>query len=128
MYKSRHAIASVFIEALGISMNFDELINSVEAELREGLCHWVDEWKKGDKDVEVLAYLVGKWHGNVWFKDTAASNKFYANFQEFKHIAIDDIGGLPLNERLYWFGLFEAWHGGDEPTQQRLRSKLHANA
>jgi len=116
-------------QALGIHMNLDELANSVpESELREKLLHWVGEWKKDDQDVEALAYLIGKWHGNVWFQDTDVSNKFHSDFQAFKSAAIDNIGGLTLNERLYWFGLFEAWENGNESTQQRLRSKLHANA
>ncbi len=110
-------------------MNLDELVNSVpEPELRESLSRWVGEWKQDDKDIEELAYLIGKWHGNVWFQDTEASNKFHSNFQNFKSVAINDIGGLTLNERLHWFGLFESWDKGNEATQQRLRSKLHANA
>ncbi|QYK06881.1 hypothetical protein [Shewanella zhangzhouensis] len=110
-------------------MNLDELVNSVpEIELRENLSHWVREWKQDDKDIEALAYLIGKWHGNVWFQDTDSSNNFHSEFQNFKSAAIDNIGGLTLNERLYWFGLFEVWEGGNEITQNRLRSKLRANA
>ncbi|QYJ78263.1 hypothetical protein [Shewanella acanthi] len=110
-------------------MNLDELVNSVqEPELRERLSHLVGEWKQDDKDVEALAYLISKWHGNVWFQDTEASNKFHSDFHNFKNAAIDNIGGLTLNERLYWFGLFGAWENANETNQQRLRSKLHANA
>ena len=110
-------------------MNLDELVNSVpESDLRENLLRWIDEWKQDDKDIEVLASLIGKWHGNVWFQETEASNKFYSEFQSFKSAAIDNIGGLTLNERLYCFGLFEAWEIGNEATQNRLRGKLRANA
>src|SRR5690554_7828491 len=84
-------------QALGIHMNLDELANSVpESELREKLLHWVGEWKKDDQDVEALAYLIGKWHGNVWFQDTDVSDKFHSDFQAFKSAAIDNIGGLTL--------------------------------
>ena len=110
-------------------MNLDELVNSVpEVELREKLYHWVGEWKQDDKDVEALAYLIGKWNGSVWFQDTDASNKSHSSFQNFKSTAIENIGGLTLNERLYWFGLFGVWENANATTQQRLRSKLHANA
>lgn len=110
-------------------MNLDELVNSVpEIDLRENLSRWVEEWKQDDKDIEKLAYLIGKWHGNVWFQDADASNKFHSEFQSFKSAAIDNIGGLTLNERLYWFGLFELWDSSNETTRNRLRSKLHANA
>lgn len=110
-------------------MNLDELVNSVpENDLRENLSRWVEEWKQDGKDIGALASLIGKWHGNVWFQETDASNKFHTEFQNFKSAAIDSIGGLTLNERLYWFGLFEAWESGNETTQNRLRSKLRANA
>lgn len=110
-------------------MNLDELVNSVpEIDLRENLSRWVGEWKQDDKDIEALAYLIGKWHGNVWFQGADSSNKFHSEFQNFKSAAIDNIGGLTLNERLYWFGLFEAWESGNEITHKRLRGKLRANA
>ncbi|MBB5213105.1 hypothetical protein [Microbulbifer hydrolyticus] len=110
-------------------MNLDELVNSIpESDLRENLSHCVGEWKQDDKDIEVLTDLIRKWHGNVWFQEADASNKFHSEFQKFKSVAIDNIGGLTLNERLYWFGLFDAWGSGNETTQNRLRSKLRANA
>lgn len=110
-------------------MNLDELVDSVqEVELREQLFHWVSEWKSDDKDIEKLAYMVGKWHGNVWFKDTDESNGFHERFQEFKKAAIEGIGGFTLNERLYWFGLIEQWDSSNEESQFRIRAKLHANA
>lgn len=110
-------------------MNLDELVDSIpEQELRENLFKWVEEWKQDHKDVEALAYLIGKWHGNVWFQNSDVSNEFHSNYQSFKSLAVENVGGLTLNERLYWFGLFEAWENGNETIRQRLRSKLHANA
>jgi len=110
-------------------MNIDDLVGSItEGELREQLSHWVEEWKKDEKDVEPLSYMLGKWHGNVWFQDTGESKAFYKGLQEFRSIAIDGLGGLTLNERLYWFGLFEQWDSADDAGKLRIRSKLHANA
>src|SRR5690554_2699689 len=114
--------------ALGIHMNLDELANSVpESELREKLLHSVGEWKQDDQDVEALTYLIGKWQRSVWIQDKDVSKNFHSDFQAFKSAAIDNIRGLALNERLYWFRLFEAWENGNESTQQGIRSKLHAS-
>jgi hypothetical protein len=110
-------------------MNLDELVNSVlGTELRKNLFLRVGEWKQDDKDIDALASLIDKWHGNVWFKDKSVSDKFYSDFQRFKNAAIDNIGGLTLNERLFLFGLSDVWDSGNETTQQRLRSKLYADA
>jgi len=110
-------------------MNLDELVASIpEVELREGLFHWVSEWKNDDKDIEDLAYMVEKWHGNVWFKDADESNRFYERFQKLKKTTIEGVGGFTLNERLYWFGLIEQWDSSNELDQLRIRAKLHANA
>ena len=109
-------------------MNLDDLCNSIsEKELRTNITHWVTEWKQNDKSVHDLSDMIDKWHGNVWFKDENASNDFLNNFQEFKRFAIDNIGGLTVNERLYLFGLFDAWDNQGEITKQRLRLKLVIN-
>jgi hypothetical protein len=115
--------------ALGINMNLDELVASVtEVELREGLLHWVSEWKNDESDIENLTFMMSKWHGNVWFKDTIESNGFHTRFEVFKKNAVDGIGSLTLNERLYWFGLFEQWDDSNEESQSRIRTKLRENA
>lgn len=110
-------------------MNIDELVSSIEeTELRENLGHWVCEWKKDESDINKLYELVAKWHGNVWFKDQAKQNEFWSNLQSFKESAVNGIGGMTVNERLYWFGLFKEWDSSNESNQQRIRSKLHAPA
>ena len=110
-------------------MNIDALVNSIEDdELRENLSQWIYEWKQDESDINKLYELVAKWHGSVWFKDSSKQNEFWSNLQEFKEIAIKGIGGMTVNERLYWFGLFEEWDNSDEAGQQRIRDKLHALA
>jgi len=110
-------------------MNLDELVASVtEVELREGLLHWISEWKNDKSDIENLAFMIGKWHGNTWFKDTNESNGFHSRLEVFKKIAVEGIRSLTLNERLYWFGLFEQWDSSNKESQSRIRTKLHANA
>lgn len=110
-------------------MSIDELVNSInESKLREQLAKWVIKWKSDDNDIHVLYEMVVKWHGNTWFKDEVESNQFYANLQAFKAQAIDNIGGLTVNERLFLFGLFNEWDNSDSNGQQRIRGKLHAPA
>ncbi|QFS87414.1 MULTISPECIES: hypothetical protein [unclassified Marinobacter] len=110
-------------------MNLDELVTSIpEADLKAELSQWVDEWKKDSSDVNRLYELIAKWHGNTWFVDQAAQDGFWANLQSFKQQAIDGLGGMTVNERLYWFGLFDDWDSLGEAGKERLRAKLHANA
>ncbi|QKK81057.1 hypothetical protein [Marinomonas primoryensis] len=108
-------------------MNLDDLINSItEVELKESLPHFVLEWKANEKDVMNLAILIERWLGSVWFKSTDESNSFYVSFNMFKREAIDGIGGLTFNERLYLFSFFNEWDSSNEKAQQRIRCKLQA--
>lgn len=74
--------------------------------------------------LERLTYLVGKWHGNVWFQKDVDSNDFYRNWCNFKEVAIDGIGGMTMNERLYVFGLLELWDESDEKFRAVLQMKM----
>lgn len=108
-------------------MNIDELVNSIpEVGHRADLAHWVSEWKKDDTDIYRLYELIAKWHGNVWFDDQSAQNKFWSNLQAFKVDAVDGLDGMTVNERLYWFGLFEEWDSSDSKGQQQIRCKINA--
>ena len=110
-------------------MNLDELVNSIpEKEQREQLFTWIQEWKKDHSDVEALGDMIEKWHGNVWFKCQEQQDKFYENFIKFKEEAIEGVDGMTVNERLYWFGLFDEWDNSNEEGQLRIRGKLHAHA
>jgi hypothetical protein len=109
-------------------MNLDELVASVpEEELREGLSYWVKAWKQDESDIKNLACVIGKWHGNVWFKSINESNGFNERFQAFKSVAIEGNGGFTLNEKIYYFGLFEEWDRSNEAGQLRIRAKLYAS-
>jgi|SRR6476660_1375262 len=111
-------------------MNLDELVNSIpdsEITLRENFRKWINDWKESPKDVFDLDYLIGKWHGNVWFKNQDVANQFHENFLTFRDNAIKKIGGMTINERLYWFGLTELWDLDDEKQQDVIRIKLKAN-
>ncbi len=110
-------------------MNLDELVSSIpnnESELKKSLLDWVNDWKRSSQDVDNLAYLIGKWHGNVWFEDSNNSNQFYKDFSEFRENAIYKINALTLNERLYLFSLNDLWDSNNTKNQNIIRQKLKA--
>ena len=112
-------------------MNIDDLVNSIpdeDFELRNNLGKWVEDWKRSEDSINQLDRMVSKWHGNVWFKSEEEQNKFYANWQTFKSDAIHALGGLTVNERLYWFGLFDQWDQSDDKGKNQIRRKLKAKA
>ncbi len=46
---------------------------------------------------------------------------------EFRNSAIDGIGGMTMNERLYWFGLFDLFENAkDNVEQDKYYQKLMA--
>jgi hypothetical protein len=110
-------------------MNLDELVESIENSdvgLRKQLEIIVSNWKTDNSSIEDLIYLIGKWHGNVWFSGDESSNLFYENWCEFKNIAVSSIKGMTFNERLYWFGLFEIWDKSNDAFKKTIRLKLKA--
>ena len=91
-------------------MNLDDLVRSIpnrETALRDEFARLIDVWKRTPGSLEDLDYLVTKWHGNVWFQNSADSDIFLRNWRSFKTEAINALGGMTSNERLYFFGLFE---------------------
>jgi len=112
-------------------MNLDELVHSIsndDSDERIKLVHWVEDWKNSDKTVIDLLSLIEKWHGNVWFSNQEDQNKFYDNWVKFKQEAIDNIGGMTMNERLYWFGLFDIFDScEDDVAKLIIYKKLLAN-
>ena len=110
-------------------MNLNELVESIQIPdvlLKKQLESLINNWKADSSSIDELSNMIEKWHGNVWFSSDKSSNLFYKNWREFKIKAIDSINGMTLNERLYWFGLFEIWDKSDDDLQKRIRMKLKA--
>jgi intergrase/recombinase len=108
-------------------MNIDALINSIsEKTLKDSISRWVDKWKKDEQSIHELYDLLNQWHGNARFQNHDEQNTFYRNLNKFKHDAIDGIGGMSLNERLYMFGLLEQWDSSNDAERLVIRTKLHA--
>lgn len=57
----------------------------------------------------------------------AEHSNAYQLWREFKHDAIDRIDGMTMNERLFFFGLFERFDQSDTEKQKHaVYSKLLA--
>ena len=110
-------------------MNLDELVESIQisdVELKNQLKILINNWKKDRSSIEELSNMIEKWHGNVWFSSDYSSNLFYKSWLEFKNNAINSIDGMTINERLYWFGLFEIWDLSEAESKKTIRRKLKA--
>ena len=92
-------------------MNYDEYIKEVD--LLSGddvvfrLSQHLSAWKDNDSDVIALADSVERFFGNSWIENRETHNHLYSLWSDFKKKAIESIGGMTMNERLYWFGLFD---------------------
>ncbi len=110
-------------------MNLDELVESIQnsdVELKKQLKSLIEKWKIDSSSLEDLSFMIEKWHGNVWFSSDKNSNQFYESWNEFKDKAINSIGGMTMNERLYWFGLFEIWDNSNSDLKKTIYIKLKA--
>lgn len=100
-------------------MNYDEYIketdrfshDEVVSRLRKHLVAWKDD----DTNVIELADSVERFFGSSWIEDEETHNHLYRLWSSFTKEAIEGIDGMTMNERLYWFGLFERF--------DRLRSE-----
>ena len=111
-------------------MNLDELAQSIpneDSDKRNNLITWIEEWKASDKDVNELSAMIDKWHGNIWFNNQESQRAFFNHWVHFKHVAIEQIGGMTMNERLYWFGLFEHFGSSDDESKLIIYKKLLAS-
>ena len=110
-------------------MNIDEVVDLIPDEkLRSDLAKWVNDWKEDDTDITRLEKMLSKWHSYTWFEDDERTLHFLNQFDEFRKTAISNIGGLTMNERLYYFGLFDNWDNGNEQQKNKIRHKLLAQA
>ena len=65
--------------------------------------------------------------GNTWIDKRTDFDKVYGMWTEFRKSAIDGIGGMTMNERLYWFGLFDLFDNAKNKSgQEKFYGKLMA--
>jgi len=114
-------------------MNYDEIINEVQKYDDDlnvvKLLTTFKEWKINDATVVELQSTVERFFGHSWIDNEETHNHLYKVWMSFRVIAIEGIGGMTMNERLYWFGLFEQFDSCKlESKKQLIYSKLSANS
>ena len=112
-------------------MTIDQLSGRIRAvsdqkEVRK-LADLLMEWKDDDATAEDLADAVEHYLGYAWFQRDADHSAIYSLWAAFKAHAIAGIGGMSMNERLYWFGLLHAFDAcRDRDSRDRIYAKLMA--
>ncbi|MFC6860380.1 hypothetical protein [Zunongwangia atlantica] len=112
-------------------MNIDELTKKIrkvssEKNIQE-LSDFIQKWKFDKKNVLELRENVERYLGHARFDKKADFDKVYEMWSDFRDSAINRIDGMTMNERLYWFGLFELFENTkNETEQEKYYSKLMA--
>jgi phosphoribosylformylglycinamidine (FGAM) synthase PurS component len=117
--------------SLGLEMNLDELaeeINNIPSEkVVHDLYRILIEWKNSEESAEELKEGIERYLGNTWIESKADHEKIYRMWLSFRDEVIANIGGMTMNERLYWFGLFERFEAySSQEDKMRIYRKLHA--
>jgi len=125
-----HAMLRSVIVALSVRMNYDEYIKETDRfskdEVVSRLKKHLVSWKYDDTNILELADTIERFFGNSWIESEEAHSHLYRLWSAFKKEAIDGVGGMTMNERLYWFGLFERFDKS-ESEQKVIYAKLCAH-
>lgn len=113
-------------------MNIDNLAKEVRSVLSEKVVQrFVDllmEWKQNHETVEDLQIKIERYFGNSWIKKDEDYNRIYHVWSSFRDQAIAGIAGMTMNERLYWFGLFDEFDAcPDQEAKLKIYKKLMAS-
>jgi len=112
-------------------MNYDEYIEEAGRYSRDEtvarLVLHLKAWKADNTNVIELANSIERFFGNSWIASEEVHSHLYGLWSAFKADAIECIGGMTMNERLYWFGLFERFEKGSSAEQKVIYAKLCAD-
>lgn len=113
-------------------MNLDELVQGFRSisdkRVLEDLARYVEAWKTDNRNANDLETMVERFFGNVWLSSDENHSKAYGLWESFRNEAIWGIGGMTMNERLYFFSLFKRFEAcATEEEKLVVYSKLHAN-
>ena len=112
-------------------MNLDELTKHIrkvsKEEIVQKLANNIQEWKTDERNAVELRENVERFRGNMWIEKRTDFDKVYGMWTEFRNSAIDGIGGMTMNERLYLFGLFDLFDNAkNDAEQEKFYGKLMA--
>ena len=113
-------------------MNIDELAKKIrtvsDGEQVQRLADLLIEWKSDHQTVEYLNETIERYIGNTWFETDDNHSKIYKMWSSFRDKAIFGIGGMTVNERLYWFGLFDEFDAcQNQESKLRIYNKIMAS-
>ena len=113
-------------------MNLDELTKNIrrvsKEEVIQELANYISEWKTDERNAVELRDNVERFLGSTWIEKQTDFDKVYRMWTEFRKSAIDGIGGMTINERLYWFGLFDLFDKAKNTAEEEMYyGKLMAN-
>ena len=113
-------------------MTIDELadaIRSISSEKEvQRLADLLLEWKSDYKTTEDLNDTIEHYIGNSWFEKDEDHSKIYKMWSSFRDEEILGIVGMTMNERLYWFGLFDEFDAcHNQESKLRIYNKLMAS-
>jgi hypothetical protein len=112
-------------------MNLDELTINIRKISKEDsiqkLVSNLKSWKTDERNVIELRENIERLLGNTWIEKRTDFDKIYGIWNEFKNSAIDGIGGMTMNERLYWFGIIDLFDNAkNDSERKKIYEKLMA--
>lgn len=111
-------------------MNLDELVQAFRSisgeKLLKDLAQYIEAWKTDDRSAADLEAMVERFFGNTWLSSDEDHSKAYGLWETFREEAIRGVGGMTMNERLYFFSLFERFDACSTKEKLVIYSKVHA--
>ena len=113
-------------------MDLDELSSAIRQSSSDSIALRLSAlllgWKTDASNAKELEDTVERFIGNTWIVNPEEHKKIYALWSRFRDGAIHKIGGMTMNERLYWFSLFPRWESATtNEERQAIYAKLLAN-
>lgn len=103
-------------------MTLDEYIDECEKRSADPvvkrLASVLRDWKEDSTNVTELAGRVEHFFGSSRMASESVHGALYRMWADFRSDAIDAIGGQTMNERLYFFSLFERFDRAASGTER----------
>lgn len=108
-------------------LTIDELVAAIRSVSPEEPAQRLDDlllaWKRDETTADELKSHIERTIGYTWFSTDTVHREVYRLWAEFRTYAIEGIGGMTVNERLHWFGLFQRF---DDAKTEEARTNIYA--